>query len=300
MGIFSPVRRVAFTLVELLVVIAIIGVLVALILPAIQKVRESASRTRCANHLKQIGMAFHQHHDTYHLLPSNGGWDGIQTIPSVSGPPITPEVIELPNTPHYFGVGQPGLAVSKQTGSWAYAILPFLEQQGIYQQRAWTEPLELFICPSRRVAAAWKAPDADKYATYITGGWVWGKTDYAANALVIPTRPKCLSVAHVTDGTSHTALVGEKAMDPANYNTGTWFWDEPFFLGGAGGTERSGSLLLHDAPGAKFPYNWGAAHSAGVQFLFGDGSVHLLPYDTSSDVVAALLTPSGGEIIPDF
>src|SRR5262249_58847202 len=97
----------------------------------------------------------------------------------------------------------------------------------------WTKALPGYICPSRRAAVARVPPPDDARG----GGWAWGKTDYAANFLVLPFRPRdgntrCLRLADITDGTSHTALVGEKAMDPANYDTGSWYYDEPFFTGG--------------------------------------------------------------------
>jgi prepilin-type N-terminal cleavage/methylation domain-containing protein len=291
----------AFTLIELLVVIAIIAVLIGLLLPAVMKVRAAAARIQCANHLKQIGLAMQMHHDTYHVFPSNGGWDGREQIPSTSGALFVPASIENSNPqPHLWGVGEPNVSPYTQTGSWAYEILPFVEQQNAYERRAWMNPVSLYICPARRLAAAQTPPVSDQYGSYNGGGWAWGKTDYAVNALVCSNRPICLSLAQFTDGTSQTILVGEKAMDPKNYQTGTWFWDEPFFLGGAGGTERSKPLMLRDAPGIKFMFHWGSAHSAGSQFLFGDGSVHLLAYATPSPVLLALMTPSGGEVIPNF
>jgi len=77
--------RCAFTLLELLIVIGIIGVLIAITIPAVLKVREAANRVSCANNLRQLGLALHHHHDVYRVFPSNGGWDGKQVIPSVDG-----------------------------------------------------------------------------------------------------------------------------------------------------------------------------------------------------------------------
>src|SRR5262245_34801212 len=133
--------RPAFTLVELLVVIAIIGVLVALLLPAVQAARESARRTQCKNNLKQIALGLHNHHDTFLFLPS-GGW-GFQWS-------------EVPGQ----GSGK------NQPGSWPYQILPYIEQAALFAlgagetagstrdqelryQRA-TTPVPSYYCPSRR------------------------------------------------------------------------------------------------------------------------------------------------------
>ena len=206
----------AFTLIELLVVIAIIGVLVGLLLSAVQRVRETANRTSCANNLRQIGLALHQHHDTYRVFPSNGGWDGEQTIIGVNGTPtyVYVQVASLP-FPFYWGVGQPDRMPSDQTGSWAYSILPFIEQQDTYQKSAWTQPVQLYFCPSRRLPEAHE-PVNDEYGEYSGGGWAWSPTDYAGNGYVIPNRPQCVGIHQVTDGTSHTILAGEKAMYPKN------------------------------------------------------------------------------------
>jgi prepilin-type processing-associated H-X9-DG protein len=175
-----------------------------------------------------------------------------------------------------------------------------MEQEAIYRGQSWTTPFAMYMCPSRRHVDAQTAPANDQYATYLTGGWEWGKIDYAANALVIPNRPRVMSLVQITDGASNTILIGEKAMDRSNYDTGTWFWDEPFFIGGAGGTERSGTLILKDDRGIKFPYNWGSPHTGGAQFVFADGSVHTLSYSMPQNAVKALLTPAGGEKTPDF
>jgi prepilin-type processing-associated H-X9-DG protein len=97
-------------------------------------------------------------------------------------------------------------------------------------------------------------------------------------------------------------LVGEKAMNPDNYETGTWYWDEPFFTGGSGGTQRWGTTVIRDSPdmGVQFRENWGSAHPSGANFLFADGSVRLVAYTTPSNVILAILTPRGGEPVPEF
>ncbi len=285
-----------FTLLELLVVIAIIAVLIALLIPAVQRVREAANRSQCANQLKQIGLALHHHHDAMRTFPSNGGWDGKQTIVGRDGKKtaVSTTVFAYGKT-FTWGVGEPNARPSEQPGSWAYAILPFLEQDNMHRQREWTKTVPVYICPSRRANQA-QTPQPDKYGVYQGGGWAWGKIDYAANGRVIPHRPNVQNMAFITDGTSNTILAGEKVMDPGDYLSGTWFWDEPFFLGGTDALSRTGTKLSQDARGVDVVQNWGAAHGAGAQFLFADGSVRLLTYSTSSATLLTLLTPQGGEV----
>jgi prepilin-type N-terminal cleavage/methylation domain-containing protein/prepilin-type processing-associated H-X9-DG protein len=298
-----PRRQSAFTLIELLVVIAIIAILIGLLIPAVQRVREAASRMSCANNLKQIGLAFQIHHDSLGTLPGNGGWDGQQSIQAANGTPFYPNTDDY-GAPqlYYWGVGDPKRSGADQTGSWAYAILPYIEQKSLYDSRLWTLPVKLYVCPSRRPAIAQFATN-DDHGVYNGGGWVWGKSDYAANAFVCPNRPGgCLTLLNFTDGTSHTILVGEKAMDRDYYTTGTWYWDEPFFLGGSDSTARHGNVVMPDQRGTflEIRENWGSPHSSGPQFVFADGSVHSIPYATSPTIVAALLTPAGNEVVPDF
>ena len=295
-------KSLAFTLLELLVVIGIIGVLIGLLVPAMQRVREAASRARCSNQLRQIGLALHHHYDTTSVLPSNGAWDNQQRIQDGNGNWFTPSTFDASlDQTFYWGVGDPLRGPREQTGSWAYSILPYLEQAAMYRQRAWTQALPVFVCPSRRNVQAMPTTD-DVYGKYNGGGWQWGKIDYAGNGFIVRNRPRCARFAEIVDGLSNTFLVGEKAMNPDQYDSGSWYWDEPFFLGGSGGTVRSGTMIIRDSrdTGLDFKKNWGSAHPAGANFLFADGSVRLVRHGVFPSAVKAYLTPNGRETPPEL
>lgn len=293
-----PITRRGFSLVELLVSIAVIAVLIGLLLPAVQKVRAAAARSSCSNNLKQVALGMTMFHDANHVFPSNGGWDGKQTIPDSAGTPFTPTTFDkVINQLFHWGVGDPRLGPKEQTGSWAYSILPYLEQDNAYRNRDWKNPVQVLTCPARRSPRPMTPVAEDEYGKYAGGGWVWAKTDFACNLQAFDNRPYCPAITVFTDGLSNTALVGEKAFDPTVQWETNWYWDEPFFLGGSKGTSRGGLGVLPDRPGIPFRENWGSAHLAGAQFAFGDGSVRSVRFDVDIAILEVLLTPDGGEAV---
>jgi prepilin-type N-terminal cleavage/methylation domain-containing protein len=297
-------RRKGYTLVELLVVIAIVTILIGLLLPAVQRAREAAARTQCTNNLKQMGIALQNFHDTHQFFPTNGGpapgqVDLIWTDSSF--------------TVSYWGLANPAAPPMNQTGSWAFSILPFLEQDNIFQSADQGAPIPNYVCPSRGRAPSRAVPPSDPVFTFVSfgnGGLnPWSTTDYAGNAYVLNNRwpDGCVpavgaprTISSVTDGLSNTILVGEKAMDRRTFNTGSWFWNEPVFSGGSGGTDRWGTVIIPDGVDTPFATNWGSSHIGSATFLFGDGSVRPLRFGLDSNIMGTLLTPDGGEVInPD-
>ncbi len=300
----APVRS-GYSVIELLVVVAIIAVLLGLLAPAVQRAREAGSRIQCTNHLHQIGIALHQFHDTYHVFPTNGGWDKKQSIKSTTGSLFVPSTTIAANGRTFrWGVGDPNLPPKNQTGSWLFAILPFVEQGPAYTNRDWTHPVPVFNCPARRPPLAYPVVEEDSHGSYAGGGWNWAKADYSANpnvmqGLVISPQKRPMAMNQVTDGTSQTILAGEKAFDPTVQTATTWFHDEPFFLGGSGSTARRGVAIIQDGPGIEYRTNWGAAHPASANFLFVDASVRPQVFGTSWNIMTALMTPNEGDIVPN-
>jgi prepilin-type N-terminal cleavage/methylation domain-containing protein len=289
-----PSRR-ALTMLEVLIAVAVIGILGALLLPAVQYVRESAARVQCMNNLQQLGMAVFDYHQITGYLPTNGGF------------PPTGQSFNLetnqPGESYDWGFGNPDRGGIDQPGSWAYAVLPYVDQEAAYKKSDQGAALKTYLCPTRGRQLSQVTPAADPGPvfvdwTYQTAGKnPWAKTDYAGNAAVILPRGKAISLEQITDGTSKTVLLGEKSMDPRAYNTGGWGWDEPLFTGGSSGTTRSGDRINQDLPGVTFEYNWGTPHTGVCFFLFADGSVRPISTAISTSTMHALMTPQGGEII---
>ena len=301
--------RLGFTLVELLVVIAIIGVLVALLLPAVQAAREAARRTQCSNHLKQIGIGFHLHHDTFRALPTGG--DG--TSKSASGASFGP-IADCPRAWMVGGNAEPTPAkgtpavLDKQNWNWAYQILPYIEQQALWNEpddaivRA--TPVKIYFCPSRHPPQVWECWRDDAKTTLATGKRA--QIDYAASrgtsgsgidGAVVKALTAGVQLGRfetITDGLSNTLMVGERAQGVQWYYSQKSVveadWHVAGWVGGYRTTSDSQTSLSGLLPPLKdfhistsatqiaVATSFGSAHPGGLNVLLCDGSVRTVTY----------------------
>ncbi|MEX2114132.1 MAG: DUF1559 domain-containing protein [Pirellulales bacterium] len=268
-----------FTLVELLVVIAIVGLLVALLLPAIQASRESARRALCGNNLRQLGIALLNYHDAHQVFP-RGGWVATST-----------------------------------NLSWTAAILPHLEEQSLFESIDPTVPythaanlavgqslLPVAICPSSprenlfRSSADLPASKSNRYA----------RTDYtalagerglrAANATNSPERgvlirAKCIPISAISDGTSRTMLVGEA---PEGMHA---VWFSVRNVSDQSAPINSPATYSPQYVFFDFGQELSSYHPDGALALFADGSVHFVFERIDNRTLAALFSRAGGEVI---
>ena len=304
-------RRQAFTLVELLVVIAIIGILIALLLPAVEKVRESAARTQCQNNLKQLTLAYHEYEGIYKALPPSyitdqtkpAGW-GIYLLTYLD----QDQLFKMYNFDAPFFFDDPAFGIMNQTIS--------------------NTQLKVFQCPTTP-----DRPDPYSYTFSFPGypsiTWQASPSDYSpvqnvsqplatflgssqsTGQLNGPLQPDTgTRMAQVTDGTSNTILLAEIAGKNLLWQAGR-YTGQPLsgFFGGEGGwadaTSGASALYGSSSDGTVFPgscgincsndYGFYSFHTNGANMAFVDGSIRFLSNNVDILTLAALVTAAGGD-----
>ena len=254
--------RTGFTLVELLVVIAIIAILVGILLPAVQKVREAASRAKCQNHLKQIALACHSFHDARGYLPPGGSCSAGMSVACIHSP-----------------------SCREDEWSWGYHLLPYVEQQAVYQNpsvgtvRGTVVPI--FYCPTRRPAQLYNGHAMTDYAGNA------GTDPNGLNGVIVRTGYGRLHPSDITDGTSNTVLAAEKRLNVASfgltaddnegYVTAGWNSDYEVYRLGTNPPEADPNL-----PGSTAPHStFGSSHPGLLNAAFADGSIRPIRFSVS-------------------
>jgi prepilin-type N-terminal cleavage/methylation domain-containing protein/prepilin-type processing-associated H-X9-DG protein len=302
-------RRTAFTLIELLVVIAIIAILIGLLLPAVQKVREAAARAQCQNNLKQIGVGLHNYHSAYQKLPPGSNPSGFTVLT---------------------------------------LLLPFMEQDNLYKQINFTAsaddplnagpngtPIKTLICPSDAFTLPQGLAGNNYFANYGTNINFFGNSSVANGVFAL--RDNGISLLAITDGTSNTVAFSE--LKKGDFNNAVYSPADWLNVGSAGlpttadqaysicqtvnvqdlslqcfsaggewlGDDNTGTAYTHVVPpnttnccwlaNLTFAVTASSYHTNGVNLLLCDGSVRFVPNSISLATWRALGTRQGGEVL---
>jgi prepilin-type N-terminal cleavage/methylation domain-containing protein len=310
-------RRSAFTLIELLIVIAILATLAALTIPAVFRARESANRYTCTNNLRQFGIACQGYHNQQGYLPTAGFSD--LSAPSYSTTSNAPDAGYL------------------QTGGWAFQILPYMDAEVIWtgdptltgsarMQVAVKSPHKFFFCPSRRRMTTKTYQNAGypantAYSTLLGTSFTASMIDYAGcngNSTTILNTGAIRSQSagrmtvqntDITDGLSHTILLGEKAVNMNPGVAATVFTNEDDMGYTAGFSATNFNTIRFTAPALLPVFDrslvgasngaFGSSHAGTWNALLADGSVQQLSYTIDPTIFSGLGTIAGREIITD-
>lgn len=292
-------QRRALTLMELLVSVAVMAILIGLLLPAVQKIREAANRMTCTNNLKQIGLAFHRYHDTNGRLPDGGKNMCDQPFHPLMPPELRAKCDEAdPTSRKSFGPYMPDgpLAVRRSEWSWPYQILPFIERNELYNNpddaAIIHSAVRLYHCPTRRPVRLYGPGEGH------------GAIDYAGcdgtdnNGMVVRMGLGPITLADVTDGLSSTVMLGEKRMKLDRFGTSydddeSWAspgWDLEIFRRATfdpdrPNTDRGPSPDIARTDLSTFPdldsalMQFGSSHQRGINVVMGDGAVRFVRFN---------------------
>jgi prepilin-type processing-associated H-X9-DG protein len=281
-----------------LVTIAIIGILLALLLPAVQAAREAARRTHCANNLKQIGLAFETHHSSLSYFPTAGtDWGA---------------------APTYLG-GAPAVG-SQQGAGWGFQILPHLEEETVWKgggastendrQRAAVGALvPAFFCPTRRApmsvayADSYISQGAEDLVTHALSDYAANNLDDGSGAIRANRFGGPLKLADITDGSSKTLLIGEKRLNVYFLGeTGRSDDNEGYTAGNDWDTMRNSNYAplpdAHEGSGERGFAEFGSSHSSIFNVVFADGSVRAIGFPIDATVFSLLGMRADGQAVP--
>lgn len=252
------------SILTILVILAIVSIVIALFVPATRRVRDASARTQSVNNLKQIGLAAQSFHDAHKRLPFNG------TGPAAANDPTS--------------------------GSWAFQLLPYVEEMPLFAQPNPNRDVRVYMCPGRG------------RANCVTGAW----TDFMINPFLndpdgkvdTPDSKLKLMDVHSKDGTSHTIFAGHGTISPSSYGLNVAHAQSTdIFKGGNGALARRATRNVRDSddePGIA----WGSPYPQGTAMVMCDGTVRFFPYTMSGGVIrngvadggfAVFLTPNGAE-----
>jgi hypothetical protein len=245
-------RRFAFSMVEVLIVLGLLALLFAFLVPVVQRVRSAAARTQSMNNLRQLGIGCHAFHDVSKRLPFNGEKGSLAD----------------------FRV--------RDSGSWAYQILPFMEQEPAFKTPERSRDLffPVYLCPQRgRLGATTEGKFKGAVTDYAINCWL---NEWKDGSLAAPNRG--MKIHTIPDGSSNTVLLGQLALRTTDYQAREATEGlETFFIGGMAGSGRNGFKHMQDAPDIAAVPNFGSPISSGTLFCMGDVVVRQISFSFSME-----------------